>query len=132
MAETERTDPNLWERIKKEITAKEMMGTKAGEWSARKAQYAVKEYKRRGGGYKGEKSLMNPLVLWTQQNWRTKSGLPSHITGERYLPAKAIEALSSKEYAKTSKAKRKGMEAGKQFVPQPKEIAVKTREFREK
>ena len=132
MTETERTDPELWERIKKEVTAKSIMGTEAGQWSARKAQYAVKEYQRREGGYKGERSLMNPLVLWTQQSWRTKSGLPSHITGERYLPAKAIESLSAKEYEKTTEAKRKGRMQGKQFVPQPKEIAMKTKEFREK
>ena len=51
-------------------------------------------------------------------------------TGERYLPEKAIKSLSSKEYAATSKAKRKGTKAGKQFVRQPKKIAKKTAKFR--
>ena len=41
------------------------------------------------------------------QNWRTKSGKKSSITGERYLPEKAIKALSNFEYRLTSKAKRK-------------------------
>ena len=41
------------------------------------------------------------------QNWRTKSGKKSSITGERYLPEKAIKALSNFEYRLPSKAKRK-------------------------
>lgn len=45
-----RTDPMLWERVKSEITAGDKGGD-AGEWSARKAQMSVSEYKRRGGGY---------------------------------------------------------------------------------
>lgn len=64
------------------------------------------------------------------QNWRTKSGKPSSQTGERYLPEKAIKALSPAEYAATTKAKREGTKAGKQFVKQPKSIAKKTAGFR--
>lgn len=70
------------------------------------------------------------LTAWTRQDWRTKSGKPSSQTGERYLPAKAIKSLSSAEYAATSRAKRKGTAAGKQFVAQPKKIAKKTAKFR--
>lgn len=70
------------------------------------------------------------LTDWTKQKWRTKSGKPSAKTGERYLPSKAIESLSSSEYAATTRAKRKGKAAGKQHVPQPKKIAEKTRRFR--
>jgi len=70
------------------------------------------------------------LDKWTKQKWRTKSGKPSAQTGERYLPSKAIESLSSSEYAATTRAKRKGTKAGKQFVAQPKKIAEKTRRFR--
>ena len=75
---------------------------------------------------KSQKSLAN----WTRQDWRTKSGKPSAKTGERYLPAKAIKSLTSAEYAATTKAKRKGKAAGKQFVAQPKSIAKKTAKFR--
>lgn len=64
------------------------------------------------------------------QNWRTKSGKPSSQTGERYLPEKAIKALSPAEYAATTKAKREGTRAGKQFVKQPKSIAKKTAGYR--
>jgi len=70
------------------------------------------------------------LTKWTKQDWRTKSGKPSAKTGERYLPAKAIESLSSGEYAATTRAKRQGTKAGKQHVAQPKGIAKKTAKYR--
>ena len=79
---------------------------------------------------KSQQSLKN----WTAQKWRTKSGKPStqgkKATGERYLPEKAIKAMSSKEYAATTKAKRKATKAGKQFSKQPKKIAKKTAKYR--
>ena len=75
---------------------------------------------------KSQKSLKD----WGKQKWRTKSGKPSAKTGERYLPDKAIKSLSSSEYAATTRAKRKGTKAGKQFVAQPKSIAKKTKKFR--
>ena len=70
------------------------------------------------------------LKSWGEQKWTTKSGKKSSETGERYLPKKAIDALSPAEYAATTKAKRKGKAAGKQFVAQPKRIAKKTSGFR--
>jgi len=70
------------------------------------------------------------LKSWGGAKWRTKSGKPSSKTGERYLPEKAIKSLSSAEYAATTKAKRAGKAAGKQFVAQPKSIAKKTASFR--
>ena len=70
------------------------------------------------------------LKSWTEAKWRTKSGKPSSKTGERYLPEKAIKSLSPAEYAATTKAKRAGKAAGKQFVAQPKTIAKKTAGFR--
>ena len=70
------------------------------------------------------------LKDWGDQKWRTKSGKPSSKTGERYLPEAAINNLSSAEYAATTKAKREGKKAGKQFVAQPKTIAKKTAKFR--
>ena len=76
-----------------------------------------------------KKSQMR-LKKWTAQKWRTKSGKPSSKTGERYLPEKAIKSLTSAEYAATTRAKRKGTKAGKQFVKQPKKIAAKTRAYR--
>ena len=76
------------------------------------------------------KKSQRSLKAWSKQKWRTKSGKPSSKTGERYLPEKAIKALSPQEYAATTKAKRKGTRAGKQFTKQPKGIAKKTARFR--
>lgn len=76
------------------------------------------------------KNPQQSLKDWTAQKWRTKSGKPSSKTGERYLPEAAIKALSPAEYAATTKAKRAGKKAGKQFVAQPKTIAKKTAGFR--
>ena len=76
------------------------------------------------------KAPQKSLKQWTKQDWRTKSGKPSSKTGERYLPSAAIKSLSAQEYAATTKAKRKGSRAGKQFVKQPKKIAKKTAKFR--
>ena len=76
------------------------------------------------------KPSQQSLSNWTNQDWRTKSGKPSKQTGERYLPASAIKALSPSEYAATTAAKRAGTRAGKQFVKQPKSISKKTAKFR--
>ena len=70
------------------------------------------------------------LKAWSKQKWRTKSGKPSAKTGERYLPEKAIKALTPQEYAATTKAKRKGKRAGKQFTKQPKTVAKKVKQYR--
>ena len=51
---------------------------------------------------KSQKSLKD----WTKQKWKTKSGKPSKETGERYLPEKAIKAMSSSQYAASTKKKK--------------------------
>lgn len=76
------------------------------------------------------KKPQRSLKKWTGQKWGTKSGKPSAKTGERYLPKKAIAALSPSEYARTTAAKRAGTKKGKQHVPQPKKIAKKVRKYR--
>jgi hypothetical protein len=76
------------------------------------------------------KKPQQSLKAWGDQKWRTKSGKKSSETGERYLPEAAIKSLSSAEYAATTKAKRVGKAAGKQFVAQPKKIAAKTAKYR--
>jgi hypothetical protein len=74
------------------------------------------------------------LKKWTKEEWGTKSGKPStqgkKATGERYLPKKAREALSDKEYAATSRKKREDTKKGKQHSKQPKSIAKKTARHR--
>jgi len=121
------TDEALWERSK--AKAVKQMG---GGWSARAAQLAGKIYRDAGGDYTSSKKTeaQKSLSSWTKQGWTTKSGEPSSITGERYLPIKAIKALTAKEYSETSRIKREGMKKGIKFVPQPKAIADKVRKFR--
>ena len=76
------------------------------------------------------KAPQKSLKDWTAAEWTTKSGKPSSETGERYLPAKAIKALTPAEYAATTKAKREATKAGKQFAKQPKKVAEKIKSFR--
>lgn len=125
-----RTNEALWERSKAKAKAK--MG---GKHSARAMQLAAKMYKDAGGGYTGKKTkAQKSMTKWTKEDWGTKSGKHStqgkDATGERYLPKKARESLSKKEYAKTSAKKRKDTKAGKQFSKQPKTIAKKTAKYR--
>ena len=115
----------MWDKIKHKVTEGDR-GGKPGQWSARKAQLAVHDYKAEGGGYKGEKKPDNHLHQWTEEHWGTKSGRPSGETGERYLPEAARAHLSDAEYASTSAKKRADTKAGKQFSAQPKAIARKT------
>lgn len=125
-----RTNEKLWEKAKAEAKAK--MG---GKHSARAMQLAGKIYKDKGGDYTGEKtSTQKSLTKWTKEEWGTKSGknstLGSKPTGERYLPKKARESLSSEEYKRTSEKKREDTKKGKQFSKQPEKIAKKTARFR--
>jgi hypothetical protein len=76
------------------------------------------------------KAPQKSLKDWTDQKWTTKSGKRSSDTGERYLPEAAIKSLTNAEYAATTKAKREGKAAGKQFVAQPKSVAKKTAKHR--
>lgn len=129
-----RSNEALWEKVKAQVKAG-TQGGDAGQWSARKAQLAGKLYREKGGKYLGEKTeAQKSLSKWTKEKWGTKSGKNStqgsKATGERYLPKKAREALTSKEYSATSKAKREGTKKGKQFVAQPKKIAEKTGKYR--
>ena len=53
------------------------------------------------------KRSQRSLKAWGEQDWQTKSGKKSSVTGERYLPKKAIQALSDEEYARTTAEKKK-------------------------
>lgn len=131
MSETaEKTDPKLWDKVKEKV----QHGTKGGkkdQWSARKAQLAVQEYKKEGGGYKGKKSSDNHLQQWQEEDWGTKSGEKSGDTGERYLPKKAREELTDAEYKRTTAKKRADSKKGKQHSAQPKDVAEKTAKHRD-
>ena len=70
------------------------------------------------------------LKAWGKQKWRTKSGKKSSETGERYLPEKAIKAMSSAEYAATTRKKRADTKKGKQFSKQTKKARKISKRFR--
>ena len=128
-----RKDDALWQKVKIQVTRSTCCGTKAGQWSARKAQYASKEfqnmYKQKYGNqspYCGPKTrAQRSMQTWTSARWRTKSGLPSSLTDERYLPQTAIRKLSDAEYARTSRKKHRDSARGQQFSRQPHDIAQK-------
>ena len=46
------TKPDLRKRIFNSVKAAAIVGTGAGQWSARKAQLVAKKYKAAGGGYR--------------------------------------------------------------------------------
>jgi len=80
------------------------------------------------------------LKSWGDQKWMTsgtaankKKGSSKEVKSKgtkRYLPEAAWSSLSSGEKAATNKAKAEGNRKGKQFVPQPKSIKQKTKNYR--
>jgi hypothetical protein len=123
MSDAEKTDPELWEEVKEEITQSDKGGD-PGQWSARKAQMAVQEYKKRGGGYEddGPDQDETDLHEWTEEDWGTKSGGESGETGERYLPKKVRMLLTEDEYARSTQKKKNGDD---QYVDQPDDVREK-------
>ena len=119
-----RTDPELWERSKREAQKRACRKNSArcGTWDARIAQDAGRLYREEGGGYCGTKTrAQRSLKKWTKEDWRTESGKPAcrKVTkagtcADRYLPAKAWKALSPAERRATQKVKARGKS---QFVP---------------
>ncbi len=61
-----RTNPELWEKCKKEAVHK------MGKFSARAMQHAVVLYKEQGGGYIGKRSTTNALVEWNKKQAKQK------------------------------------------------------------
>jgi len=47
------TKPGMRKSLFESIKARAVQGTAAGQWSARKAQLLAKQYKAKGGGYRG-------------------------------------------------------------------------------
>lgn len=84
--------------------------------------------------FQAKSPAQKSLDKWTKEDWGTKSGKPStqgsQATGERYLPRKAREALTDKEYQETSDTKRRDTAKGKQFSQQPDDIEEKTAKYR--
>jgi len=100
------TKPKLWEKVKKEIKAGSKGGD-PGQWTARKAQLAVQEYKTRGGRYEGKKEESDSLARWSRQGWRYSSKEMKE-RGGRYLPEKVWEQLSPNQKRATNLNKLRG------------------------
>jgi len=127
MATAEKCDPDLWEEVKDEMMASDK-GGEPGQWSARKAQMAVQEYKRRGGTYAddGPSQEDTDLHEWTEADWGTKSGEESLESGERYLPKKVRMLLTEDEYKRsTQKKKSDTFDGDEQFSDQPDDVREK-------
>lgn len=127
MATAEKCDPDLWEEVKDEMMASDK-GGEPGQWSARKAQMAVQEYKRRGGTYAddGPSQEDTDLHEWTEADWGTKSGEESLESGERYLPKKVRMLLTEDEYQRsTQKKKSDTFDGDELFSDQPEDVREK-------
>jgi len=115
----QREDPELWDRVKRRVKA----GSKGGrrkQWSARKAQLAVREYKAEGGSYKAaRKNPSNSLTQWTQQDWgyveKRDERKPRSQRG-RYLPKKVREQLTAAEKRHTDAVKRRASAERRQYA----------------
>lgn len=121
MSTAKKTNQALWKRTVARIKAAASHGTKAGQWSARKAIAAVKAYKAAGGGYSGKKSKNNSLSKWSKQKWRTPSGKKSSETGEVYAPSNTIAQLKKtkkgrSKLARANRIKRQATKEGKQHA----------------
>lgn len=116
------TDPELRERLKREILESDR-GGQPGQWSARKSQLLVREYEEHGGGYLGEKDeAARSLEHWAEQDWQTvdREGRARH--GEsvsRYLPRAVWEALGPQERREAEQSKVQGSQEGEQHVDWP-------------
>lgn len=105
--EQERTHPRVWARIKKEWLEADKAGV-AGKWNARKAQLAVKQYKREcekkfgDSGYKCAKKKDNSLAKWSAEKW---DYVDRKGTG-RYLPEAVRKSLSPAEARAETQRKR--------------------------
>ena len=124
-------------RLKKKIKKQAIMGTKAGQWSARKSQELKRQYEaacQRAGlkPYKGQKTKkQQDLTDWSKQGWRTASGKKSSTTGEPYFPAKAVAALKQKGlYSKAKKQKQAATKAGKQNARYSDDIRKVVKQYR--
>ena len=124
-------------RLKKELMGEATMGTKAGQWSARKSQELKRRYEaacERAGlkPYRGSKTAkQRDLSDWSDQDWRTSSGGKSSVTGEPYFPARAVQALKDRDlYAKAKRQKAAATRAGKQRATYSDDIRAVVARYR--
>jgi len=121
-----KSNPRLWESIKKKVMSGSKGGPK-GRWSARKAQLLVAQYKAKGGKFKGKKSRDNSLSKWSREKWDyvSKSGRKSKRG--RYLPEKVRKSLTPAE--KRRENRKKGSKRGKK-VSYSKSVHKKMKKYK--
>lgn len=125
-------------KIKEKILKEKSMGTKAGQWSARKSQKLKQKYeeamKKKGlKPYVSSKKTgkQKDLKKWGDQSWGTKSGGKSSVTGEPYFPKQAVEALKKKKlYAKAKRQKVAATKKGKQYASYSPDIKKVVAQYR--
>lgn len=125
MSVAEKSDPELWENVVREVKNGSTAGT-ANTWNARKAQLAIKIYKSRGGKYRSRKSRKNSLRQWTDEDWGYIDGKP----GNRYLPKSVRESLSPAEKRVENSRKKSATRKGKQRASYSASVATKLRKSR--
>lgn len=88
----------LYEKVKKEIY------NKIPKHSAYRSGLVVKEYKKRGGTYKGEKPINKGLDRWFKEDWRTQDGKTTYKKkGDIFRPTKRITKDTPKTMSELSK-----------------------------
>lgn len=119
------TKPDLRHRIKEELMESDKGGA-PGEWSARKSQFLVQEYERRGGGYKSDAShkdeTARSLESWTAEQWQTRDGKAAARKDDmtkRYLPRKVWTMLTATQARQAEQSKVRESKEGKQYVDWP-------------
>lgn len=115
-----RLDEDLWAKIKRKYLESSQYGGKG--WNARKAQLAVKEYKKKGGRYSKAVSRKNTsLHKWTDEKW----GYTGKEGESRYLPEKVRSKLTRGE--KAAENRRKSTKKGER-VPYTASVTKKMRQ----
>lgn len=129
------TRPKLREQIKEELKQSDR-GGRRGQWSARKSQLLVKEYERRGGGYRDEanREAATSLHEWTEQEWQTAGGDASaehRGRMQRYLPKEVWERLTPKQREQAQRSKREAERRGERRAKWPAAVARVMRQVEE-
>ena len=91
------TNTKLYEEVKKEIYAK------YPKHSAYRSGLLVQEYKKRGGGYSGDKSK-GSLGRWFKEEWSNQRGETGYKKkGDVYRPTKRVNSKTPTTFSELSK-----------------------------
>lgn len=89
----------LYEQVKREIYEK------YPKHSAYRSGLLVQEYKKRGGGYIGQKNKKSGLSRWFGEEWKNQRGETGYkYKSDVYRPTKRINKNTPKTFNELSKA----------------------------